>query len=158
MVLLTLSPNQETVKMQMHFLHPLALPGSAWDFGTTRYWNAGFATFFFCFPTFHRFLIVFQWLNSKAASLITHQSRSSLGNFGRRRDLISFRIQMRQTWADWGRERDQWMTSSHHASLSIAKNMKLLLLLHCSKGSLYWRGQHDKELFERAELNNTTIV
>ena len=155
MVLLTLSPNQETVKMQMHFLHPLAPPGSAWDFGTTRYWNAGFATFFFCFPTFHRFLIVFQWLNSKAASLITHQSRSSLGNFGRRRDLISFRIQMRQTWAR-EREINEWRVLI--TQVSIAKNMKLLLLLLCSKGSLYWRGQHDKELFERAELNNTTIV
>ena len=121
MVLLTLSPNQETVKMQMHFLHPLALPGSAWDFGTTRYWNAGFATFFFCFPTFHRFLIVFQWLNSKAASLITHQSRSSLGNFGRRRDLISFRIQMRQTWADWGRERSMNDEFSSRKSLYSKK-------------------------------------
>ena len=158
MVLLTLSPNQETVKMQMHFLHPLALPGSAWDFGTTRYWNAGFATFFFCFPTFHRFLIVFQWLNSKAASLITHQSRSSLGNFGRRRDLISFRIQMRHRLEQSEGERSMNDEFSSRKQVSIAKNMKLLLLLHCSKGSLYWRGQHDKELFERAELNNTTIV
>ena len=128
MVLLTLSPNQETVKMQMHFLHPLAPPGSAWDFGTTRYWNAGFATFFCLllllssfFPTFHRFLIVFQrWLNSKAASLITHQfERSSLGNFGR--DLISFRIQMRQTWADWGRERSMNDEFSSRKSLYSKK-------------------------------------
>ena len=156
MVLLTLSPNQETVKMQMHFLHPLALPGSAWDFGTTRYWNAGFATFFFCFPTFHRFLIVFQWLNSKAASLITHQSRSSLGNFGRR-DLISFRIQMRQTWADWGRERSMNDEFSSRKSL-YSKKYEATTVTTLFKRIFILKGQHDKELFERAELNNTTIV